>query len=69
LGCQAIERLDLGECLERLDFDGPFCTIKDAAPDPAAAPTSIVVVQNWFEELKRQVPSNDSFWQRLRRLL
>jgi hypothetical protein len=49
--------------------DGRFLMIKDAAPDPASAPTSIVVVQNWFEELKRLAPSNDSLWQRLRRLL
>jgi serine/threonine-protein kinase len=49
--------------------DGRFLMIKDAAPDPAAAPTSIVVVQNWFEELTRLAPSNDSLWQRLRRLL
>jgi Tol biopolymer transport system component len=48
--------------------DGRFLMIKDAAPD-AVAPSSIVVVRNWFEELKRQVPSNDSLWQRLRRLL
>jgi serine/threonine-protein kinase len=48
--------------------DGRFLMIKDAAPD-AVAPTNIVVVQNWFEELKRLVPSNDSLWQRLRRLL
>jgi hypothetical protein len=26
--------------------------------DQTAAPTNIVVVQNWFEELKRLVPTN-----------
>jgi hypothetical protein len=29
----------------------------DARSDETAAPTSIVVVQNWFEELKRLVPT------------
>jgi serine/threonine-protein kinase len=48
--------------------DGRFLMIKDAAPD-AAAPINIMVVQNWFEELKRLAPSHDSLWQRLRRLL
>lgn len=47
--------------------DGRFLTIKDAAPD--RAPSSIVVVQNWLEELKRLAPTNDGLWQRLRRLL
>jgi len=26
--------------------------------DETAAPTSIIVVQHWFEELKRLVPTN-----------
>jgi serine/threonine-protein kinase len=47
--------------------DGRFLMIKDAAPD--RAPSSIIVVQNWLEELKRLVPRDDSLWQRLRRLL
>jgi hypothetical protein len=31
--------------------------IKQAVNDPNA-PSRIVVVQNWFDELKRQVPTN-----------
>jgi serine/threonine-protein kinase len=34
-----------------------FLMIKDTAIDQTATPTSIVVVQNWHEELKRLVPS------------
>ena len=35
-----------------------FLMIKDAgAAGPAVAPASIVVVQNWLEELKRLVPT------------
>ena len=34
-----------------------FLMIKEAGPDLPAAPASIVVVQNWFEELKRLVPT------------
>ena len=30
--------------------------IKPASLDPSARPASIVVVQNWLEELKRLVP-------------
>lgn len=34
-----------------------FLMIKDARPaDPAAVPPQLVVVLNWFEELKRLVP-------------
>ena len=33
-----------------------FLMIKDVAPDQSSAPT-ILVVQNWFEELKRLVPA------------
>ena len=29
--------------------------IKDVVPDPSSAPT-ILVVQNWFDELKTRVP-------------
>jgi hypothetical protein len=33
--------------------------IKDAAStDETSAPPSIIVVQGWFEELKRRVPVN-----------
>jgi hypothetical protein len=32
--------------------------IKEPDRGPAAAPTSIVVVQNWLEDLKRLVPAN-----------
>jgi hypothetical protein len=28
------------------------------SPEQTAAPLSIIVVQNWFEELKRLVPTN-----------
>jgi serine/threonine-protein kinase len=34
-----------------------FLMIKDAVPDQAAASVSIVVVQNWIEELKHLVPT------------
>ena len=34
-----------------------FLMIKDAALPPAVVPASIVVVQNWLEELKRLVPT------------
>jgi Tol biopolymer transport system component len=37
--------------------DGRFLMIKDAAADRAASPATIVVVQNWHEELKRLVPT------------
>jgi eukaryotic-like serine/threonine-protein kinase len=33
-----------------------FLMIKDVAPDPSSAPT-ILVVQNWLEELKARVPA------------
>ena len=38
--------------------DGRFLDdpIRGAPTVPMAAPSSIVVVQNWFEELKRRVP-------------
>ena len=34
-----------------------FLMIKEAGSDLTAAPASIVVVQNWIEELKRLVPT------------
>lgn len=34
-----------------------FLMIKDVTPDPSSAPT-IVVVQNWFEELRQKVPTS-----------
>jgi serine/threonine-protein kinase len=34
-----------------------FLAIKPAAADPASAPSNLVVVQNWFEELKRLAPA------------
>jgi serine/threonine-protein kinase len=37
--------------------DGRFLMIKDAAADRTATPATIVVVQNWHEELKRLVPT------------
>ena len=38
--------------------DGRFLMIQsEAATQPDAAPSSIVVVQNWFEELKQRVPA------------
>jgi len=35
-----------------------FLMLKPGDTDSTAAPTSLVVVQNWFEELKRLVPTN-----------
>ena len=35
-----------------------FLMIKPGGADQAAAPPQIVVVKNWFEELKRLVPAN-----------
>jgi serine/threonine-protein kinase len=35
-----------------------FLMIKEVGPDGTAQPTSLVVVQHWFEELKRLVPAN-----------
>jgi serine/threonine-protein kinase len=35
-----------------------FLMVKAAAGDPNATPASIVVVLNWFEELKQRVPPN-----------
>jgi hypothetical protein len=35
-----------------------FLMIKNTRLDREAAPRQIVVVQNWFEELKRLAPSN-----------
>jgi len=32
--------------------------IKEGGPDVPAPPTSLVVVQHWFEELKHLVPTN-----------
>jgi serine/threonine-protein kinase len=41
-----------------VSLDGQrFLMIKVAGPDGTSAPTSIVVVQNWTEELKRLVPT------------
>ena len=37
--------------------DGRFLMIKDMAAGQTAAPATIVVVQNWHEELKRLVPT------------
>ena len=34
-----------------------FLMMKEPAPDPRVTPASIVVVQNWIEELKRLVPT------------
>jgi hypothetical protein len=31
--------------------------IKEGTPDGTIPPTSLVVVQHWFEELKRLVPT------------
>ena len=35
-----------------------FLMIKEGGPNGTAPPTSLVVVQHWFEELKRLVPAN-----------
>ena len=35
-----------------------FLMIKPVGPDQADAPTSIILVQHWVEELKRLVPTN-----------
>jgi eukaryotic-like serine/threonine-protein kinase len=35
-----------------------FLMIKEGSPEENAQPTSLVVVQHWFEELKRLVPTN-----------
>jgi hypothetical protein len=43
-----------------VSLDGKrFLRIKlsDASPDNSSAPVNFVVVQNWFEELKRLVPA------------
>jgi serine/threonine-protein kinase len=37
--------------------DGRFLVIKEQTAPSTTAPTSIVVVQNWLEELKRLVPT------------
>ena len=40
--------------------DGRFLMIQsEAATQPDAAPSSIVVVQNWFEELRQRVPARN----------
>ena len=43
-----------------ISLDGQrFLMLKAAGgPQDTAVPTGIVVVQNWFEELKRLVPAN-----------
>ena len=38
--------------------DGRFVIIRSGEADAAAATPQIVIVQNWFEELKRLVPVN-----------
>ena len=35
-----------------------FLMLKDSAADSNATPASMVVVEHWFEELKRLVPAN-----------
>jgi serine/threonine-protein kinase len=35
-----------------------FLMVKEGAPDERAAPHSLILVQNWFEELKRLVPTH-----------
>ena len=35
-----------------------FLMIKEGGPGGTAPPASLVVVQHWFEELKRLVPTN-----------
>jgi hypothetical protein len=35
-----------------------FLMIKEGGPGGTASPASLVVVQHWFEELKRLVPTN-----------
>lgn len=37
-------------------LDGQRFLMIKTAPDPAATASSIVVVLNWFDELKRAVP-------------
>jgi dipeptidyl aminopeptidase/acylaminoacyl peptidase len=39
-------------------WDGRFLMIKPIGGDTEVAPSQIVVIQNWFEELKRLVPTN-----------
>ena len=40
--------------------DGRFLMVKDVTPtDPASARKHLVLVQNWFEELKRLVPTEN----------
>jgi hypothetical protein len=34
-----------------------FLAIKPPAAEQTGAPTSLIIVQNWFEELKRRVPA------------
>jgi hypothetical protein len=39
--------------------DGRFLIIRSSQPEAAAAPPpNLILVQNWFEELKRLVPVN-----------
>ena len=38
--------------------DQQFLMIKEGTPDESATPPSLILVQNWFEELKRLVPTN-----------
>jgi hypothetical protein len=35
-----------------------FLMIKTGGVDQTAAPPSLIVVQNWFEELRRLLPAN-----------
>jgi len=38
--------------------DGRFLMIKDSASDSINGAQQIILVQNWFEELRRAVPAN-----------
>jgi len=38
--------------------DGRFVMIEEGSPSDAIAPGALILVQNWFEELKRLVPTN-----------
>ena len=38
--------------------DGRFLMLKDGSSESINGPQPIILVQNWFEELKRAVPAN-----------
>jgi len=38
--------------------DGRFVMIEEGSPSDEIAPGALILVQNWFEELKRLVPTN-----------